>query len=424
MRVHGAQYVLAVAAGAGLAFAGGSQAAGHRQVRCRRGYVRHSVRVPERRHGRIVHRHGRIVYVDVQRCVKVTAKPTPGPTVTPPAATTTAVPAAPPPLPVATVTTTTTATTATVTTTTSTATDTTSATTDTTSSSTTTTTTLPPPPPPYGGTCATPFPGASQTLGGNRYALEGMDTFTKDAAIGSFAQSYVPDATSLPVVYTGDHGMGWTEYPDDWPSTYTKPPNYATPHEGYQPSTVQSVHDGVLDFYLHDDANGYPVGADPSPLPGGNRYQIYGAWSFCEKIAPNQAYSGAGLADFYQAPLLWPDDSGGDSLLWQFAESDFPEGELDNTTHDTFWANAHYGGLGYLDQYSFTLDPNEWHVYTQVWGPGHRAYYVDGQLIATSTSDVYDQPERWQLQVEPAPQTGNSSTGHVYVKWVWIGTAQ
>ena len=74
MRVHGAKYVLALAAGAGLAFAGGSQAAGHRQIGCAPGHVRRSVRVPERRHGRIVHRHGRIVYVRVQRCVKVKAQ--------------------------------------------------------------------------------------------------------------------------------------------------------------------------------------------------------------------------------------------------------------------------------------------------------------------------------------------------------------
>ena len=269
-----------------------------------------------------------------------------------------------------------------------------------------------------------PVPGASQTVGANSYALEGMDTFTKDAPLGSFAQPYLPDANSLPVVYTGDDGMGWTEYPDAWPSTYTKPPYSLTPYEGYQPSTVQSVHDGVLDFYLHDDANGYPVGADPSPLPDGNRYQTYGAWSFCEKIAPDQSSDTRGLADFYQAPLLWPDDSSGDTNLWRFAESDFPEGELDNTTHDTFWANAHYGGLGYLDQYPTILDPNQWHVYTQVWGHNYRAYYVDGQLIGMSNSDVYDQPERWQLQIEPAPQPTDSGAGHVYVKWVWIGTAQ
>ena len=215
MRVHGTKYVLALAAGAGLAFASGSQAAGHRQVRCGRGYVRHSVRVPERRHDRIVRRHGRIVYVHVARCVKSASKPEPQPTPTPPAATTTPVAAAPPPLPVPTVTTTTTATTPADTTTTATtlADTTTTATTATDTTSTSTTTT--PPPPAYGGTCSTPVPGASQTVGANSYALEGMDTFTKDAPIGSFAQTSIgyPDGDSLPVVYTGDQGMGWTDTP-------------------------------------------------------------------------------------------------------------------------------------------------------------------------------------------------------------------
>jgi hypothetical protein len=394
MRVYGAKYVLALAAGAGLAFAGSSHAAGHRQIRCALGHVRRSVRVPERRHGRIVHRHGRTVYVHVQRCVKAKGKPKPKPAPTSPAGTTTAVAAVPPPLPLPTVTTTTTATTP-------------AGTTNTTAPTTPTT----PPPPAYSGACATPVPGDRQTIGGHDFALEGMDTFSEPAPLGSFTST---DMNA--VVYTGDHGMGWTEYPDGWQSTYAP--------IGYEPSTVQSVHDGVLDFFLHYDTDGDPVGANPSPLPGGNRYQIYGAWSFCEKIAPNQAYDGSGLTNFYQAPLLWPDDSSGPNLLWKFAESDFPEGGLDNTTHDTFWANAHYGGLGYLDQYPVIVDPTQWHVYTQVWGPGYRAYYVDGQLIGLSTSAVYDQPERWQLQVEPAPQTGNSGTGHVYVKWVWIGTAQ
>ena len=64
-----------------------------------------------------------------------------------------------------------------------------------------------------------------------------------------------------------------------------------------------SVHDGMLDFHLHNDSNGNPVGANPSPLPGGNRYQTYGVWSFCEKMAPADSHN---LDDFYQAPLLWP----------------------------------------------------------------------------------------------------------------------
>ncbi len=104
-----------------------------------------------------------------------------------------------------------------------------------------------------------------------------MDTFTKAAPLGSFAQS-----SNNQIVYTGDHGMSWTGYGDGWSSTYSGG------KEGYQPSTVLSVHDGMLDFHLHNDTNGNPVGANPSPLPGGNRYQTYGVWSFCEKMAPSR----------------------------------------------------------------------------------------------------------------------------------------
>ena len=88
--------------------------------------------------------------------------------------------------------------------------------------------------------------------------------------------------------------MGWSVYPDGWPETYT-----ASGVEVYQPSTVLSVHDGVLDYYLHDDAHGKPVGADLSPWPGGNEYQTYGAYSFCEKVVPT---AGQNLADFCESP--------------------------------------------------------------------------------------------------------------------------
>ncbi len=73
------------------------------------------------------------------------------------------------------------------------------------------------------------------------------------------------------------------------------------------------------------------------------------------------------------------------------------------------------------------FDPNAWHVYTQTWGPGFRSYYVDGYLVGTSVNQVYSQPERWQLQIEPTTSTavdppGSAGIGDVYVKWVWIGT--
>ena len=229
------------------------------------------------------------------------------------------------------------------------------------------------------------------------WTLDGQDGFTKAAPIGSFASG------GGSPVYTGDHGMAWSEYADGATSTYSN----GAP--GYEPSVVQSVHDGVLDWYLHD-YNGNPVSASPSPFPAGHSYQSYGRFSFCERIVPADAHR---LDDFYQAIMLWPENDGD----YQSAESDFPEGHLSDTS---FSAYAHYGGSGSQDAFATpTIDPTQWQVYTQEWGPGFRRYYVDGNLIATSTTQVTSLPERWQLQVEPSG-TKDGDSGHVYVAWVAI----
>ncbi len=99
-------WALALLLGGGLAFAVSSQAKTkpkhHTQkskshtLKCRAGYVRRTVKVAKRKHGRIVRVHHKIVYVRVQRCVKV-SKPKPKPK--PPTTTTPGSPApvVPPP---------------------------------------------------------------------------------------------------------------------------------------------------------------------------------------------------------------------------------------------------------------------------------------------------------------------------------------
>jgi hypothetical protein len=398
-----------LAAGAGLALAGGSQANTSRhQLKCAPGYVRRSVRVPVRKHGRIVRRNRRIVYTRVQRCVKVRKTKRPAPTAPHP---TPGVPTKP------------------VVTAGNTSSTSTSSAISTTSTTSTSTTSTPPPPPPSNGSCPGPPPGASQTLATHTYALEGMDTFTKAAPTGAFAQSggVNVDANSLTPIYTGDHGMGWSAYPDGWAATYTKP------LEGYQPSTVLSVHDGVLDYYLHDDAtNGLPVGADISPWPGGSEYQTYGAYSLCERVVPS-----TDLADFYEASLLWPQNNGDGPC----AESDFPESYSPlnggSLASGGVYAFAHFAPWSAQsgcqttppppapDSWNTSIDLSQWHMFTQEWGPGFRSYYMDGKFVKTSiSSQVWSQPERWQLQMEPSPAAKDhkgGGTGHVYIAWVWIG---
>ena len=68
--------VLTVAGGLALTVSSQAQPS-HAALKCGPGYVRRSVRVPERKHGRLVRRHRKIVYTRVQRCVKVVKRKAP-----------------------------------------------------------------------------------------------------------------------------------------------------------------------------------------------------------------------------------------------------------------------------------------------------------------------------------------------------------
>jgi beta-glucanase (GH16 family) len=169
------------------------------------------------------------------------------------------------------------------------------------------------------------------------------------------------------------------------------------------------VHDGVLDFFLHQ-VDGQPAGANPSPvITGSSQYQTYGRYDARFKVdSPD-------LSEYYVAWLLWPQSEGD----WQCAESDYPEGGLDGTVGGF----AHYGCSGDQDE----IDGGgarytDWHTYTQEWMPGERKYYVDNKVVATSTNQVYDKPQRWQLQTETNGD-GNSS-GHLTVDWVTVYSRQ
>ena len=220
-----------------------------------------------------------------------------------------------------------------------------------------------------------------------------VDDFTTPATLGSWG-TQDPSA----IVYRGDHGCNWTEYPDGWASTNTRG------GPGYEPSQVLSVHDGVLDFHLHP-INGHAEGANPSPMLGSSQYVSSGYFSFRAKFAS--------VAGYHSAILLWPLNDND----WESAESDFPEFDLTDTSVSAY---SHYGGSGAQDAFNAALDPTQWHTYTQVWSPGKRQYFVDGNLIGTSTNKVYAKTERWQLQIEPS-STAAGGTGDVLIDWVSAG---
>ena len=245
----------------------------------------------------------------------------------------------------------------------------------------------PPPQPPATSPSGVAMPGAI-----SGYTQVCGEDFTKAAATGSWGTS-----DSSKIVYT--NGCKWKEYPDGWSSTYT------SGGVGYMPSQVLSVHDGTLDYYLHP-VNGHAAGANPSPIlsNSGTTYQTYGKYIFRVKFDH--------VSGYHNAWLLWPQSDSD----WQYAETDFPEMGLTSNDVSAF---AHYGGSGSQASFSKTIDTTQWHTYEQDWTATTRSFYIDGQLIGSTTKALFAKPERLQLQTEPSG-TAAGGTGHVLVDWVAV----
>lgn len=186
----------------------------------------------------------------------------------------------------------------------------------------------------------------------------------------------------------------WDVYPDGWRDTSEK--------GIYQPSTVLSVSNGVLDYRLHS-ADGIPRGAAVvATLPGYG--QLYGRYSIRFRADP--------VAGYGLACLLWPD-----SERWPAdGEIDFPEGDLDGTIS----AYAHHADpKGGKDSFGTTARFGEWHVATTEWSPGRVRFLLDGRTIGTSTTDVPSAAMHWVCQAGTNGRTfpAKTDTGHIQIDW-------
>jgi Glycosyl hydrolases family 16 len=229
------------------------------------------------------------------------------------------------------------------------------------------------------------------------------DDFTDDVPLGGFSGCRAiidlmdSTCTGLPPAVASK----WWAYPDGWSDT--------SKHGRYYPSQVLSIHNGVLDYYVHT-ADGIPMVAAAVPkIPGGiNGGGLrYGAFVV--------RFRADALPGYKAAWLLWPD-----SEIWPAdGEIDFPEGNLDGT----FSAFMHHMGAssgdqqdGYPTHASFT----SWHTAAIQWAPGSCQFILDGTVIGTSTQFVPSDPMHWVLQVETAldgTMPNPATAGHVYIDW-------
>ena len=258
-----------------------------------------------------------------------------------------------------------------------------------------------------------PVPGAVKTDSfGTRWRRIGYDNFTVNARMGSWATR-----RASTIVYRGDGGLRWTDSPDNsscksqtWGGTYY-------PH-CFEPSKVLSVHGGMLDFYLHNCKYAKRIvagcGANPGPImpSTGTQFQTYGRYTVRVKLVYNDAKR---LNQYHAAWLLWPKTRSEQPC----AESDYPELDLNSRVIKAF---DHWGCHGSQSRYTVRANLTKWHTLTQEWGPGFRRYYFDGRLIGQSTRQVWSGPERWQLKTTAHTIPGDTTSGHLLVDWVWLGT--
>lgn len=189
-------------------------------------------------------------------------------------------------------------------------------------------------------------------------------------------------------------------YPDGWPDHHTGT---------YEPSKVLSIHNGVLDYYLHTQGRTPMVAAVEPKIPGGvhGDGSRYGA--FVIRFRATQA------PGYKTAFLLWPD-----SERWPAdGEIDFPEGNLDSD----MTAAMHFQGgtsLESQDLYATSTGYAGWHTAVIEWTPTRCRFILDGRIIGTSSSLIPDTPMHWVLQAETVngPRPPANAAAHIYVAWI------
>jgi hypothetical protein len=209
------------------------------------------------------------------------------------------------------------------------------------------------------------------------------------------------------------YGARWSaNYFDGTPDTAAQQVPKTERKSGYYPSKVLSVHDGVLDMFLHSE-NGVAMGAAPSPIFGGATQR---PWNSLTYGRYSVRFKADALAGFKLAWLLWPD-----SKQWpQDGEIDFPEGDLSRV----IYAALHYVGPDghHFDVFRPNVPFGAWHTATTEWSPGRIEFFLDGRSIGVTTTGIPFKPMHYILQTEscsttcPLPET----SGHVEVDWVAI----
>jgi hypothetical protein len=194
----------------------------------------------------------------------------------------------------------------------------------------------------------------------------------------------------------------WSAYPYPW----------STLGGYYYPEKVISQHEGVMDFWLHNEGGQWLMAA-PMPRINGpapaSQNQLYGRYAI--------RFKADALSGYYAAWLLWPQ-----SGVWpRDGEIDFPEGGLTGYIHGFMHRQGGTSG-GDQDAYSTTVPFTGWHTAVIEWGPTACRFILDGVVIGTSTSRIPNTPMHWVIQTTTSPSglPPAGTQGHLVIDWVTV----
>jgi hypothetical protein len=227
--------------------------------------------------------------------------------------------------------------------------------------------------------------------------------------VPGWQQAFTDDFTeNVPVgEFPAEVSNKWGDYLDGWPDST---------HIGtYEPTKVVSIHDGMMNLFLHT-ADGIHMVAAPLPkIPGATGTAggtVYGMYEIRFKAQQ--------VAGYKTSWLLWPDSNNQAQ-----GEIDFPEGFLEGNIR----AYMHYVGPNpkAQDAYPTPYTYAGWHTATTIWTANSVIFMLDGKVIGDSTdkSVIPDTPMHWVLQTETRTSGGppsNAATANVEIDWVsaWL----
>jgi chitodextrinase len=248
----------------------------------------------------------------------------------------------------------------------------------------------------------TPTPTSSTSPGGAAPSGQGAPTGDLPGWHQVFVDDF-PYNVALGNFPAGTNGK-WDAYPDGWSDT--------SHHGTYNCTKVCSVHDGMLDMWIHSE-NGVHYVAVPFPkIPGatsGDGMQ-YGRYAV--------RFRSDSIPGYKTAWLLWPD-----SNVWpRDGEIDFPEGNLDSTICGYMHRQDASSG-GDQDGMCTQTTYSSWHTAVIEWTPSSLKFILDGQTVNNSTSRIPNTPMHWVLQTETAldgSTPSDSAAGHVQVDWAAV----